>query len=150
MTLAESIQGFRLRVLREAVRSGNVAETCRRYEVSRTLFYRWRQRFQAYGADGVVDVGNAAEHGAEVETGAMPAERIPGASEAQAVLEGDDRRSGRHFGRPAQDLGAVDDVHPHDRELAVGQLVGLVEDLAGRAHLADVVHQSRQAELAKR
>jgi len=54
MTLAESIQGFRLRVLREAVRSGNVAETCRRYEVSRTLFYRWRQRFQAYGADGVL------------------------------------------------------------------------------------------------
>lgn len=33
MTLAESIQGFRLRVLREAVRTGNVAETCRRYEV---------------------------------------------------------------------------------------------------------------------
>lgn len=54
MTLAESIQGFRLRVLREAVRSGNVAETCRRYEVSRTLFYRWRQRYQQYGADGVL------------------------------------------------------------------------------------------------
>ena len=54
MTLAESIQGFRLRVLREAVRTGNVAETCRRHEVSRTLFYRWRQRLTQYGADGVV------------------------------------------------------------------------------------------------
>lgn len=54
MTLAESIQGFRLRVLREAVRTGNVAETCRRYEVSRTLFYRWRTRFTQYGADGVI------------------------------------------------------------------------------------------------
>lgn len=54
MTLAESIQGFRLRVLREAVRTGNVTETCRRYEVSRTLFYRWRKRFLQYGAHGVI------------------------------------------------------------------------------------------------
>ena len=34
-------------------------------------------------------------------------------------------------------------------ELFVGQLVGLVEDLLRRAHLADVVHQRRQAELAQ-
>jgi transposase InsO family protein len=53
MTLEESIQGFRLRVLREATRTGNVSATCVRYEVSRTLFYRWRRRFEQYGADGL-------------------------------------------------------------------------------------------------
>ena len=44
MTLDDSIQGFRLRVLREAQRSGNVSATCRRYDVSRTVFSRWRAR----------------------------------------------------------------------------------------------------------
>ena len=33
MTLDDSIQGFRLRVLRAAQRSGNVSATCRRYDV---------------------------------------------------------------------------------------------------------------------
>jgi transcriptional regulator of acetoin/glycerol metabolism len=41
MTLVDSIQAFRLRVLSEAQRSGNVSATCRRYGISRTLFYRW-------------------------------------------------------------------------------------------------------------
>ena len=65
------------------------------------------------------------------------------------MLEGDHRRDRRHLRRAAQDLRAVDDVHAHDRELVVGQLVGLVQDLGRRAHLADVVHQRRQAELAQ-
>ena len=65
------------------------------------------------------------------------------------MLEGDDRREDRHLRRAAEDLGAVDDVPPHDHELVVGQLVGLVEDLLRRADLADVVHQRRQAELAQ-
>ena len=34
MTLEDSIQTFRLRVLREAVRSGNISATCQRYEIS--------------------------------------------------------------------------------------------------------------------
>ena len=37
----------------------------------------------------------------------------------------------------------------HDRELGVGQLVGLVQDLERRPHLADVVHQRGEAELAQ-
>ena len=65
------------------------------------------------------------------------------------MLEGDDRRERRHLGCAAQNLGAVDDVHPHDGELVVGQLLGLVQNLDRRAHLADVVHQRRQAELAQ-
>ena len=65
------------------------------------------------------------------------------------VLEGDDRREDRHLRGPAEDLGAVHDVPPHDHELLVGELVGLVQDLLRRPHLADVVHQRRQAELAQ-
>jgi hypothetical protein len=76
-------------------------------------------------------------------------ERIAGAVHAQVVLEGHDGREDRHLRRPPEDLGAVHGVPPHDRELLVGQLVGLVEDLLRRAHLADVVHQRRQAELAQ-
>ena len=53
MTLDDSIQGFRLRVLREAQRSGNVSATCRRYDVSRTVFSRWRARLVRYGPDGL-------------------------------------------------------------------------------------------------
>lgn len=54
MTLEESIQGFRLRVLQDAERSGNVSATCRRYGLSRTLFYRWRGRLDQYGRDGLI------------------------------------------------------------------------------------------------
>jgi transposase InsO family protein len=53
MTLEDSIHSQRLRVLREAERLGNVSEACRRYGMSRTVFYRLRQRLEQYGADGV-------------------------------------------------------------------------------------------------
>lgn len=53
MTLADSIHAQRLRVLSEAARSGNVSATCRRYGVSRTVFYRLRRRFEQYGPDAV-------------------------------------------------------------------------------------------------
>ena len=53
MTLEDSIHASRVRVLREAERSGNVRATCRRHGVSRTVFYRLRRRFEQYGAEGV-------------------------------------------------------------------------------------------------
>lgn len=53
MTLDDSIHSQRLRVLRDAARLGNVSEACRRHGVSRTVFYRWRQRLEQYGPDGV-------------------------------------------------------------------------------------------------
>jgi hypothetical protein len=53
MTLEDSIHSQRLRVLREAERLGNVSKACRRYGMSRTLFYRLRQRLEQYGPDGV-------------------------------------------------------------------------------------------------
>ncbi len=53
MTLDDSIQLQRLRVLREAEQSGNVTATCRRYGWSRSRFYALRKRLHQYGADGV-------------------------------------------------------------------------------------------------
>ena len=53
MTLEDSIHSQRLHVLREAIRLGNVSEACRRHGMSRTLFYRLRQRLEQYGPDGV-------------------------------------------------------------------------------------------------
>ena len=52
MTLDESIQGMRLRVMQRAETIG-VSAACREAGISRTLFYRWRQRLQRYGVDGV-------------------------------------------------------------------------------------------------
>ena len=53
MTLEDSIHSQRLRVLRDAERLGNVSKACRRHGMSRTLFYRLRQRLEQYGPDGV-------------------------------------------------------------------------------------------------
>jgi transposase InsO family protein len=53
MTLEDSIQAFRLRVLAEAARSGNVQATCERFGLSRTPFYRLRRRLERYGPDGL-------------------------------------------------------------------------------------------------
>ena len=53
MTLEDSIHSQRLHVFREAIRLGNVSEACRRHGMSRTLFYRLRQRLEQYGPDGV-------------------------------------------------------------------------------------------------
>jgi len=53
MTLEDSIHIQRLRVLRDAERLDNVSEACRRHGMSRTVFYRLRQRLEQYGPDGV-------------------------------------------------------------------------------------------------
>jgi transposase InsO family protein len=53
MTLEQNIHAMRLRVLHEAQATRNVSATCRRFGLSRTVFYRWRQRWLRYGTDGV-------------------------------------------------------------------------------------------------
>jgi transposase InsO family protein len=52
MTLDESIQGMRLRVMKRAAAVG-VSTACREAGISRTLFYRWRRRLSRYGVDGL-------------------------------------------------------------------------------------------------
>ncbi|MDR5682577.1 MAG: helix-turn-helix domain-containing protein [Armatimonadota bacterium] len=53
MTLEASVHAFRLRVIARAQALGNVSQACREFGISRTLFYRWRRRYLAYGPDGV-------------------------------------------------------------------------------------------------
>ena len=53
MTLADSLHAFRLRVMARAHELGNVARACWEFGISRTLFYRWRKRYLAYGRDGL-------------------------------------------------------------------------------------------------
>ncbi len=53
MTLEDSIHGIRLRVMSRAQELDNVSRACREFGISRTLFYRWRKRYLAYGPDGL-------------------------------------------------------------------------------------------------
>lgn len=49
MTPAEIIYHRRVQVLAHAKKTGNVAETCRTFGISRTRFYQWRNLAQQYG-----------------------------------------------------------------------------------------------------
>lgn len=53
MTLDEKVHGLRRHVIQRAAQLGNVSRACREAGISRALFYRWRQRLERYGQDGV-------------------------------------------------------------------------------------------------
>src|SRR5260370_9384929 len=53
MALGEKVQGRRLHVIRRGARLGNLRRACREAGISRALFYRWRERLERYGQDGV-------------------------------------------------------------------------------------------------
>jgi transposase InsO family protein len=53
MTLEDKVHDFRLYVLRRAKELGNTSAACAELGISRTLYYRWRKRFERYGADGL-------------------------------------------------------------------------------------------------
>lgn len=67
MTLDESIQGMRLRVIRRAQGLGTVSTACREAGISRALFYRWRQRLERYGPDGLHPRRRQARRGRPVQ-----------------------------------------------------------------------------------
>ena len=49
-------QRRRLGVIRHAEEvTHNVAKTCRYFGISRTAFYRWYERYQMYGEEGLKD-----------------------------------------------------------------------------------------------
>ena len=68
MTLEQSIVERRLHVITRARELGNVSAACREAGISRTLFYRWRKRFERYGADGLNPRLTQAKVGRPVET----------------------------------------------------------------------------------
>jgi transposase InsO family protein len=53
MTLDDSVRAMRLRVIHRAQALRSVTAACAEAGISRTVFYRWRQRFERYGADGL-------------------------------------------------------------------------------------------------
>ena len=68
MTLDESVHGMRLRVIERAQVQGNVSAVCRELGISRTVFYRRRQRLERYGVDGVHPRRQRAHAGRPVAT----------------------------------------------------------------------------------
>jgi transposase len=53
----------RLAVLQHAEEvSGSVAAACRYYGISRTVFYRWKKRYEDGGLDGLKDRSSASMH----------------------------------------------------------------------------------------
>jgi transposase-like protein len=42
----------KVQILREAEEHGMLA-TCRKYDIAQSLFYRWKNRFDKYGIDGL-------------------------------------------------------------------------------------------------
>src|ERR1035437_2213710 len=57
VTPAEIIYQRRIAVLDHAARTGNVAETCRIFGISRTRFYQWKNVADRYGLDALVPKG---------------------------------------------------------------------------------------------
>jgi transposase InsO family protein len=53
MTLNDSVHAYRLHVMARAHALSNVTQACQEAGISRTLFYRWRRRYTAYGAPGL-------------------------------------------------------------------------------------------------
>lgn len=53
MTLEDRIQAQRLLAFRRADELGNVSAACRELGISRTLFYRWKRDYEAYGPDAL-------------------------------------------------------------------------------------------------
>ena len=76
MTLDDSIQGSRLRVLQAATSSGNVSATCRRFGISRTQFYRLRARHEQYGPDGVHPKRHRARRGRPTQVSVTDERRV--------------------------------------------------------------------------
>jgi transposase InsO family protein len=57
VTPDEIIYHRRLRVLEHAKTTGNVALTCRTFGISRTRFYKWRERAERYGVEALMPKG---------------------------------------------------------------------------------------------
>ena len=45
----------KLRILQYAEETRHVAKTCRYFGIDRTSFYRWRQSYEKYGEDGLIN-----------------------------------------------------------------------------------------------
>ena len=76
MTLEDKVHVTRLHVLQRAKDLGNVSAACREAGISRTLYYRWKKRFEHYGTDGLHPRRTAARPGRRPQLDAPKERRI--------------------------------------------------------------------------
>jgi transposase-like protein len=76
MTLEDKVHAFRLRVLKRAQELGNVSAACREAGISRTLYYRWKERFTLYGSDGLHPRRTATRPGRPVQLDTITERKI--------------------------------------------------------------------------
>lgn len=59
----QRVVNHRLSVLRHAEEiTGNVAQTCRYYGISRTVYYKWLRRYEENGLEGLRDESSRPHH----------------------------------------------------------------------------------------
>jgi transposase len=69
MVIQDSVrnQSWRLGILRHVEEvTHNVAKTCRYFGISRTAYYRWLERYQKYGEEGLLDRSRRPKHSPRV------------------------------------------------------------------------------------
>jgi len=76
MTLEDTVQRNRLRILQRAQDLGNVSAACREAGISRTLYYQWKKRLLLYGVDGLHPRRTAARPGRPVQLDTTKERRI--------------------------------------------------------------------------
>jgi len=76
----------KLAIVMEAVKSGNVAETCRKHEISPTLFYRWKDEMEQGALAALGGRSAAARPDAEQAKRIKQLERALGRSHLQIEI----------------------------------------------------------------
>ena len=73
-------------IVLEGLKSGNVAETCRKYEIAATLYYRWKDEVEEGAKAALGGRSAAAQPDAEQEKRIRQLERALGRSHLQIEI----------------------------------------------------------------
>ena len=73
-------------IVLEGLKSGNIAETCRRYEIAPTLYYRWKDEVEQAAVAALGGRSAAARPDAEQEKRVKQLERALGRSQLQIEI----------------------------------------------------------------
>ena len=102
----------------------------------------------AVRGDGVIHVADRAHLGKQADLVALEAMGITTAIDLFVVMQAHVEDHGADLLAVHQDLAAGQRMAAHGVEFAVGELAGLIQDVIGDHHLADVVQQAGHARLA--
>ena len=73
-------------IVLDGLKSGNIAETCRRYEIAPTLYYRWKDEVEQAAVAALGGRSAAARPDAEQEKRVKQLERALGRSQLQIEI----------------------------------------------------------------